>query len=245
MKLTIDIGNTRKKWALFEGDVLVTCGYWDTAQELPWKDLEIDDAIGCCVGDQTQVKEVLNGSKIVWLSEAALDALPIKIAYKTRNTLGMDRVAAACGAWKYSQGKGCVIVDAGTCITIDYVDANGVFQGGAIMPGISMQLRALHRETAKLPEITKTENEELETCGKNTQESILAGTQIATIYAIEGFIKYYMSKCPLLEVVISGGDARWISKKLKTKAIMHVDPNLVMKGMNDIMLNKVKREEEE
>ena len=54
-----------------------------------------------------------------------------------------------------------------------------------------------------------------------------------------------MSKCPLLEVVISGGDARWISKKLKTKAIMHVDPNLVMKGMNDIMLNKVKREEEE
>lgn len=236
MKLTIDIGNTRKKWALFEGDLLVTCGYWDAEKALPWKDLSIDEAVGCCVGDRTQVQEVLGGCKIVWLSEETFDKLPIKIAYKTPNTLGVDRVAAACGAWKYAKGKGCVIVDAGTCITIDYLDAKGVFQGGAIMPGIGMQLRALHRETAKLPEIKKAESMELTTCGKNTRESMLAGTQMATRYALEGFINYYISQSPDLEVIVSGGDATWISEIIKTSAMVRVEPNLVLKGMNEIML---------
>ncbi len=77
--------------------------------------------------------------------------LPIRIDYATPTTLGADRVAAAVGAWADYAGHPILVVDAGTAVTYDYVDAEGTYHGGNIAPGISMELRALHEFTARLP----------------------------------------------------------------------------------------------
>lgn len=238
MTLTIDIGNTRRKWAIFDGAQMLNCGYWEASDTLPWKDYEIDETIGCCVGDKESTLQILKNYKIEWLHSDSFDHLPIKINYNSPKTLGVDRVAAACGAWKFSKGKGCVIIDAGTCITIDYLDQNGAYQGGAILPGVHMQLKALHQETAKLPMITTDLKNIPSPCGKDTQQSMLAGTQTATSFAIAGFVRHYLELSPNAEIWVTGGNSTWVEMLLKDNANVHVEQNLVMIGMNEIAMNK-------
>lgn len=238
MTLTIDIGNTRRKWAIFDGARMLGCGYWEANDTLPWNDYKIDETIGCCVGDKESTQQILKNYKIEWLHSDSFDHLPIKINYNSPKTLGVDRVAAACGAWKFSKGKGCVIIDAGTCITIDYLDNNGAYQGGAILPGVHMQLKALHQETAKLPMITTNLETIPSPCGKDTQESMLAGTQTATAFAIAGFVNHYLKLSPDAEIWLTGGNSTWVETLLKDNANVHVEPNLVMIGMNEIAMNK-------
>ena len=80
-----------------------------------------------------------------------LTSLPISIAYLTPQTLGRDRIAGAVAAQFLYPDEGKIIVDAGTCITYDFVDSNGCFLGGNISPGIQMRIRAMNSHTANLP----------------------------------------------------------------------------------------------
>jgi len=225
MNLTIDIGNTRVKWALFDGDRLVEKG---AGLPLP----EADSTVYCATGEiPAELRQALpEGALDFRQATADYRHLPIAIDYATPQTLGPDRVAAACGAWKITDGKPCVIIDAGTCITIDYLDATGTYRGGAILPGISMKFRALHTFTAKLPLLEmKSEEEEADipATGRTTEESMRAGVVAATRFAIKGFVDYYRKKEPNVVVVVTGGDAERIAVEG-----MRVEPELVMIGMN-------------
>lgn len=236
MNLTIDIGNTRLKWALFEGDRLVLTGM---GEPLPEAERVIVSATGHSEGLKVRNAdggEPLNLSTLI----AQQKPLPIALDYATPQTLGADRVAAACGAWKVAEGQPCVIVDAGTCITIDYLDAAGVYRGGAILPGILMKFRALHTFTAKLP-LLENVKERYVVTGRTTEESMAAGVLTATRYAVEGFVRHYREKDTRVQVLLTGGDAAWLAAgEGEVWKGCRVEPQLVMTGLNAILINCMK-----
>ncbi len=158
--------------------------------------------------------------------------LPIQIDYKTPETLGTDRIAAAAGAAVLFPQSNVLVIDAGTCIKYDFIDENAVFQGGAIAPGLLMRLKALKDYTAKLPLIDKDPTY-FKQIGKSTRESILSGTQTAMANEINGFIAAFSEQYSGLKCVISGGDAEYLAKAVK-KSIF-ANPNLVLFGLNHIL----------
>lgn len=230
MYLTIDKGNTRMKWALFEGDQLVRMS--EEGEGLP--DVKVETAIVCATGKLDMDELQLPTDKVIVLSSKT--RMPITLDYATPETLGPDRIAAACGARKLCGGKGCVIVDAGTCITIDYIDGEGVYRGGAILPGIEIKFRALHTFTAKLPLLTFVDAEKEPVTGRSTQESMEAGVLTATRYAVEGFVAHYRENQPDTRVLLTGGDANWVwgEGRLRVKDCVW-EPYLVMIGLNEIL----------
>ena len=93
--------------------------------------------------------------------------------YKTPNTLGVDRIALVAGAVKQFPDKNVLVIDAGTCITYDFVSSDATYLGGAISLGIHMRYKALHQFTANLPLVSSLELDSF--IGKNTEESIISG----------------------------------------------------------------------
>ena len=77
--------------------------------------------------------------------------IPFTNHYKTKKTLGKDRIAAVAGGIKLQPGKNLMIVDIGTCMTVDFVDKEGNYWGGNISPGVNLRLRAMHQFTSSLP----------------------------------------------------------------------------------------------
>lgn len=221
MNLAIDIGNTAVKWATFEGGSLMEHGIG-----MPQGMTAYDRMLLCASGE---VPETL-----ATLPRLSADTpLPIRLDYKTPQTLGPDRVAAACGAWALHPGEDCLVIDAGTCITVDFVDREGVYHGGAILPGLEMNLRSLHTFTAKLPLISLEGVTKAPVLGRSTEESILAGTLGATMLALAGYVALYRQKCPSLHVLLTGGDAGRLTAA--GAAGWEVRPHLTLAGLNAVM----------
>lgn len=227
MNLTLDIGNTAVKWATFEGRTMLEHGY-----DLPTDKLTEAEAVLACASGA--LPDTVYDIPLI----TADTLLPIRLDYKTPATLGADRIAAACGAWSLYGGKPCLIVDAGTCITVDFLDAEGVYHGGAIMPGLQMNLQALHTFTAKLPLIDISGVNKAPVLGRTTEESILAGTLGATMLALGGFVALYKQKAPGLVVTLTGGDADRLTAAGASG--WELQPNLTMIGLNEIMINNEK-----
>jgi len=223
MNLTLDIGNTAVKWATFEGKELKDCGY-GMSDELMAK---ADYMLACASGEMPE------GVSVQRLT--ADMPLPIKLDYKTPETLGADRIADACGAAGLHPGEPCLVIDAGTCITVDFIDAKGVYHGGAIMPGLKMNLQALHTFTAKLPLIDLEGVEKAPVLGRSTEESILAGTVGATLLSLAGYVALYKEKAPNLRVLLTGGDAKYLLASGTNNGWEHVQ-NLTLIGLNEIMI---------
>ena len=235
MNLTVDIGNTAVKWATFEGRTLVESGVWGAESGKR----RVENIMVCASGDDGKLEALRDyfnqqGSPFSVL-RSPFEHLPIRLDYKTPATLGADRVADACGAWSLHRGEPCLIIDAGTCITVDFLDGEGTYHGGAIMPGLGMSLRALNTFTARLPLVSLEGVERAPVLGRSTEESILAGTLGATLLALAGYVALYREKAPALHVIVTGGDAERLMAS-GTNQWEHV-PHLAMTGMNEILMN--------
>ncbi|MCQ2295823.1 MAG: type III pantothenate kinase [Bacteroidales bacterium] len=230
MNLTLDIGNTMVKWALFEGGCLTRSGRQATLEGVP----HAERAMVCASGRVDEAALAALADEVHILS--AETSLPIGVDYETPQTLGADRVAAACGARRLGEGRACVVVDAGTCITIDYIDAAGVYRGGAILPGMEMKFRALHTFTAKLPLLSDVGFDEAPLTGRSTRASMAAGVLTATRFEVEGFVARYRAEAPECDVLLTGGDAErlWGEGRLAV-AGCRIEPQLVMVGLNEIL----------
>ena len=237
MNLTIDIGNTSTKWATFGQGTMLDSGKWKkggwkrkTTGE-KWK--EATQAAICASGDASGVTTLLDEMGIVYTMVDADMPLPIQIDYRTPHTLGADRIAAACGAWALHPAEASLIIDAGTCITVDYVDNEGIFHGGAIMPGMQMSLQALHEHTERLPLVDLDSVVKPRIPGHSTEESIIAGTMGATMLALAGYVTLYRQRDTHLNVLITGGDADRLAKA-GVSGWQQV-PTLTLHGLNAIM----------
>lgn len=229
MYLTMDIGNTAVKWAAFEGDRLADSGYGMPEALIA----DADRVMACASGGDDALEQLATLRPDFEVLRAPYDTLPIDLDYKTPSTLGADRVAAACGAWSLHPAEASLIIDAGTCITVDYLDADGTYHGGAIMPGLGMSLQALNTFTAKLPLIELGADTAPRIPGRTTEESIVAGTLGATLLALAGYVTIYRQRSPQLNVVVTGGDAA----RLMTGATSGwpQQPHLTLIGLNEIM----------
>lgn len=233
MNLAVDIGNTAAKWALFDGRTLVESGMWgDESGKIKFD--HVDKALACVSGANGVFEDIAKSVSCQLSAVSSDTPLPIKLDYKTPATLGADRIAAACGAWSLHAGEPCLIVDAGTCITIDYLDADGVYHGGAIMPGLKMSLVALNTFTAKLPLVDIDGVTKAAVLGRSTEESIVAGTLGATVLALAGFVAMYKEKNPALHVLLTGGDASRLTQAGATG--WELVPMLTQCGLNEIMI---------
>lgn len=229
MNLTLDIGNSHIKAALFDPSGAMIAHYEQLEQATPadWPRESIQKAIVCASGRTPDLSRWLPDSVTPhWLD--ADTPLPIRLDYATPQTLGADRIAAACGAWTLHPHGNSLIVDAGTCVTVDFVDADGVYHGGAILPGMAMQFQALHTFTAKLPliEYDGPSSADIPPCGRSTREAITAGVVCGLHYTLAGFVDHYCSRYDDLRVFYTGGMPTLPEPQ---------EPHLVLLGLNAIL----------
>ncbi|HJZ41134.1 MAG TPA: type III pantothenate kinase [Bacteroidales bacterium] len=236
MNLVIDIGNTLTKLAWFDKGALTGM--------LRFENPAKEDITGCIEArpaEKVIISEVGNahrdaitaavspGSRLLLLDNTT--PLPLSIVYKTPESLGIDRVAAAVGAWKSFPGSDMLIIDMGTAITIDVVAAAGEYRGGNISPGLYTRFRSLNDYTARLPLVEK--DDRFPRFGDNTGSAIAAGVQQGIIYEINGYIHEFETLYPGCKIILTGGDASFFVRELKST--IFAIPELVLSGLNHIL----------
>lgn len=236
MNLVIDIGNTLAKLVAFDGGTPVeeikTSN--DTLEALtefvkkyPFKQGIVGTVFGITGEAERQLKKL--SFPLLYLN--AQTPIPIQNDYQTPESLGSDRLAAAVGAYTQYPGRDILIIDAGTCLTYEFVNKEGHYRGGCISPGLQMRLKALRAFTAKLP-LIDSEGETPET-GYNTETSIRSGVIQGMKFEIEGHIKLFQQKYPGLLVFLTGGDNFNFDSKIKN--IIFADKYIVPRGLNRIL----------
>ncbi len=234
MKLIIDIGNTRNKLALFDGQQIYSqCNINDITLERVQEfvaNQNISATIISSVKDfDSQTLSVSDYYDAIILSENTL--IPIQNSYKTKDTLGKDRLASVVGAYFLYPGRDIIVFDLGTCLTIDIISAQGEYIGGRISPGILMRYKALHTFTDKLPLVDKEKSTFM--IGNDTRTSISSGVQQGILAEIKLTLSEYRLHKPDSVAVVTGGDCFFFEKELKNS--IFANPNLVLVGLNTIL----------
>lgn len=238
LNLVIDIGNNSTKYYLFGGQNIILRGRYPNdsfrfVQEIVPKYGIERIIVSSVVELSAEQKEQIDGAgcTVVWFDNST--PTPLKTAYRTPHTLGSDRLAAAVGAVCRAPGRDILVIDAGSAVTIDFVDAGGVFRGGNISPGIKMRLTALHRQTSRLPQVDK--DGEIPTLGHDTETAIRSGVIRGMCHEIDGYISEFREKYPDILVFLTGGDEKILTDNIKNA--IFADKFLVAKGLNHILEN--------
>lgn len=231
MSLMIDMGNTKTKYAYFVDGCIKekgSCKSGDISKIIHDYSGKVKNIMLSSVRpipDSILSKPMSRGCKLIVLSSKT--EMPFKIFYKTPKTIGADRLALVAGAVFGFSNKPVLIIDAGTCITFDFVDSKTKYLGGSISPGLQMRLNALSNQTSALPLVKLSEPQDL--IGHSTEESILSGAINGAIKEVDGTIDAYKKRYPNTIVVITGGDASFFDKKLKNS--IFADEDILLKGM--------------
>ncbi len=234
--LVLDFGNTNKKLALFKNRRLLRLEqYSEISLGVIRKFVDpfpgIKNAILSSVIHHPPSITRFLASRYHLLELDEKTPVPLKNRYHSQITLGRDRLAGAVAGSQMFPCKNVLIINAGTCITYDFVNSKGEYEGGAISPGIRMRLAALHTFTGKLPLVSFRKHPSL--IGRDTEGSILAGVLNGTTSEIEGIAARYNDKYPGLAVVLSGGDQKYFEKRLKISIFAR--PNIVIHGLQQIL----------
>lgn len=227
----IDIGNTKTKYAHFVGDCIKEKGVCNTEETSKIVYIYSEKVKNIMLSSVKPIPNLVlskfknKDCKLIVLS-SELD-MPFKTSYNLPKTLGSDRLALIAGAVSVFPNKPVLIIDAGTCITFDFVDSKKNHLGGSISPGLQMRLNALESQTSALPAVNLREPYKF--IGESTENSILSGVVNGAIKELDGIIDAYKKRCPETIVVITGGDLGFFDKKLKNS--IFVDEDILIKGM--------------
>jgi len=237
MNLVLDIGNSQTKLAWFDqGGMLIETSrhkissFTDVYNLIEKK--PADKAIVSSVGllEMKTINQFKKGLREVIILDHKTP-LPFTISYRTPETLGHDRIAAAAGACKIFPNSNVLIIDMGTAITIDFLSSKGEYLGGNISPGLQTRFRALKEHTAKLPLIE--EDVSFPSFGTDTRTAIVAGVQQGIVYEIDRYMDEFDRLHSDCKFIITGGDADFFVSELK-RSIFAV-PELVLSGLNFIL----------
>ncbi len=240
MKLIIDIGNTRIKAALFEGQDLKHSLVFESTEAFLSSGILEKYPIKHCI-----LASVVNEigpfvaeleKKLNVLVFTAVTPVPIKNLYKSAHTLGSDRLAGAVGGNNFSPNSNVLVVDAGTCIKYNFVNKNNEYIGGGISPGLQMRFKAMHTFTSRLPLLEADENSDI-LIGTDSNESMISGAQNGAVAEVEGIIERYENQYPGIKVILTGGDVNFFEKRIKNS--IFADPNLILKGLNVILEHNI------
>ncbi len=197
MNLIIDVGNTRIKTAVFDDSKLIhnesiTKESFDFDVNEMVKKYKCTNAIISSVGSlkKSQIAKLHTEINLIELDYHT--KIPFVNKYATPKTLGVDRIALVSSAITSYPNKNVLIIDAGTCITYDFLNQEGNYYGGSISPGLQMRYKSLHVFTEKLPLLEPSEIVEL--VGNSTEKSIHSGVINGIINEIDGVINQYRKK---------------------------------------------------
>jgi type III pantothenate kinase len=239
--LLVDVGNTRIKWILRDGDEIQQRG------DLIHRGLSRSTLAERCWGTLTPPSLVLianvAGPEMAstlaswiaqrWSVEARfvvceVAGFGVKNAYQNPHRLGVDRWVALIGA-RASTNRPCCIVDCGTAITVDGLEADGTHLGGVIFPGTRLMREALYRNTRQVPPETGT----VALFGNDTQDCVWGGTAHAAAGAIDRITRRMeASMGGEIERLLTGGDAERLSTQLD--GAYRVEPDLLFEGLRVI-----------
>lgn len=235
MHLILDIGNTTVKYHLFQNGTIIQTDAVKAIEGLSKlllkKHPSISDLIFADVRGLYSVQKLQGIFPTLKVRGVKSLNLPFESSYATQNTIGDDRLALVAAAVKKYPKQHCLIIDAGSCLTYDFISAAGIYLGGAISPGLQMRYKSLHHFTGKLPLVDTQTSPEL--YGDSTETSISAGVIHGIIYEMNGQIKAYQKKCTSLTVILTGGDAHSLSKSIKNT--IFAEPNFLAEGLNFLL----------
>ena len=241
MNLVIDIGNTQIKIAVFDRTSLVYQDKIDTVKIVPAlknlaekyaiSDVILSHVTKIDIEELNQMKSIFN---ILVLNHRT--KLPFINNYLTPSTLGVDRLALVAGAVNQFSEENVLVIDAGSCITYDFVNTRSEYFGGSISPGIEMRYKSVNSFTANLPLLDKIV--ELPEIGNSTNNAIHRGILNGVIQEIDGVIQQYRDINRKLTVVLTGGDTIFLAKNLKSS--IFAIPNFLLEGLNSILIHNIK-----
>ncbi len=235
MNLIIDQGNTRTKIALFKNGLLNKTAVFEAptiSDILSFvNEFAVEKAIFSSVGDAGILNDLQGSFNFPIVKLTHQTPLPFINKYASPATLGLDRIGLVAGAIEAYPGRNCLIIDAGTCITYDFVNKAGEYLGGAIAPGVQMRLKAMNHFTARLP-VGKTSDFN-DFIGTTTLECLGSGAVQGAINEVEGTIKKYEGRFADMITVLTGGDLMVFDGLLKNS--IFAAPELLLRGLNNIL----------
>ncbi len=242
MNLCIDQGNSRTKLAIFSDGEMVN--------NFIYKKFDAEEIVKIC-----SLYPVENSiiSSVVNIDPAIVNTLnrlskrfilfdhntpvPLQNLYGSPQTLGQDRLAAAVGANGLSPDKNLLIIDAGSAITYDFVNADNQYIGGNIAPGLKMRFTALKNQTKKLPLVEIGEKQIIPLFGTNTNDAILSGVVRGVRYEIEGYIRTLQKRVGQFETYMTGGNAAYLQSSIRLHTVL--EKHLVLIGLNRILTHNL------
>jgi type III pantothenate kinase len=244
MILTIDVGNTRIKGAVFEDNifleyfVFVKSEHKKNIENILKKYKELTHLVISSVGnlEKEAFLDFTDRLNVYFITHK--DIFPFVNKYATPQTLGIDRMVLAAGATLQFPNQNRLVIDAGTCVTYDFIDENDAYLGGAIAPGLRLRYESLHNFTAKLPLLT-IENPNY-FIGKSTAESIHSGVVNGLVYEIDGFIDEYKALYSNFIIILTGGDTDFLAKRLKNT--IFANSNFLLESLNQTFQYKIKND---
>jgi type III pantothenate kinase len=235
--VVVDIGNTRVKWgrcakgrvaeivALAPDDVAA----WERQREawrppgpLVWVVSSVHPARRTALADWLRRR----GEHVVLLERAA--QLPLEVKLEHPDRVGIDRLLNAVAVNTRRQGRPAVIIDAGSAVTVDYVDEAGAFGGGAILPGLRLMAKALNDHTALLPLVEV--RQPAPPVGASTTAAVQAGVFWAVQGGIEALLRQLRAEAGgALDVFLSGGDAAVLAPQMAEPVVLW--PEMTLEGV--------------
>ena len=239
--LVIDIGNTFVKVAVFNQNKIVFSDQSSAlSQSIIYQIKEKHHPQNLIISSvkedlDTNIEELKNDFNYIRFDQFSLT--PIQNNYKSKATLGLDRLAAIIGAQYLYPKQKVMVIDAGTCITYDVINDKGEYNGGSISAGLEMRFKALHEFTSKLPLISFDENFN-ENYGSNTPNSISSGVINGVLFEVEGFIQQQLKCSQNTKIILCGGNSTFFESRFKNSIFAHLilhEPNLVLIGLNTVV----------
>ena len=233
--LTIDIGNTKAKYAVFHDKNIVETDVFNPVsndlKHLLDRHKYINKGIISSVGGNINecLEQLQNINTVVLSSETKL---PFTLTYKDKSKIGADRLALVAAAFAEKPHQNSLVIDIGTCITYDILTDDDRHLGGPISPGMKLRFKAMHEHTALLPLCEPTHDEPKLICN-DTVECLQSGVQLGVLHEIKEFIKLYSLNFNNLNVFISGGDNIFLQNKLKNCTF--ASSNFMFNGLNLIL----------
>ena len=229
--ICFDFGNTRLKCAVFyqasiREIILLENDSDETFENLVKKYQPQKTILSSVIEHNPSIEKILStSSRFHKLSHQT--KLPFTSPVGKPETIGADRLALAAAAVYFHPQKNNLVIGLGSCITYNFINKYNQFLGGSISPGMEMRFTSLHTLTAKLPLIKVDWNFPL--IGYDTKTNILSGVLLGMAKEIDGIIEAYSEKFGNFNVLLTGGDAAYFARHLKSK--IFADPDLIFKGL--------------
>lgn len=235
--VVIDVGNTRVKWGLVRDGRIAAMASLGPEDPAAWQAQFQDWKLapeGLCVisgvnpGQETRLAD--------WFMEQGFNTriashkdLPLRVAVDAPEKTGIDRLLNAVAVnTRRRPGSAAIVVDAGSAVTVDLVDEQGIFRGGAIFPGLHLMARALNQYTAKLPLVDVKRRSEPP--GAATKSAIEAGVFHAVLGGMESLVRSLQARCKTsAEIFFGGGDAEFLAPHLGYSVTLW--PEMTLEGL--------------